>query len=103
MFAPWLVLWLLVVGCCHLFPAGSHQAPSPEVSSSAAAGCWAGRGYFAALKLDEVSHTLTANLGCTGVSRPQLNPILSAGTQLQVSRSFIPWDSVEESIWFAGC
>ncbi|KAK4817995.1 hypothetical protein QYF61_004108 [Mycteria americana] len=38
-------------------------------------------------KLNEINHTLTANLGCTGVLQPQLNPLPPASTQLQVSRS----------------
>ena len=79
-----------MVWCRHLFPAGSHQAASPEVSSSVRADCWAGQVYFALLKLDEVNRTLTANLGCTGVLQAQLNPLPSASTQLQVSRSLIP-------------
>lgn len=103
MFAPQLALGLVVVGCCHLFSAGSHQGASPEVSDSIRAGRWAGWVYFALLKLDEVSHTPTADLGCTGALQPQLNPLPPASTQLQVSRSLVPWGSVEERIWFAVC
>lgn len=63
----------------------------------------AGWVYFSLLKLDESNHTLTANLGSTGVLQPQLNPLPPASIQLQVSRSLIPWGGVEERIWFAGC
>lgn len=90
-------------GCCHLFPAGSLQAASPEVSGSIRTGCWAGWLYIALLKLDEGSHTPAANLGYRGVLQPQLNPLPPASTQLQVSRSLIPWGDVEERFSFAGC